>query len=87
MLQVAKEERIGFINPLRYVLDRLSIKHPPERKAFKLLEFRQVLLQAVRIQEFSSQSIVSAVKRDAMVIHTSSYIDLACEYPVFVALI
>lgn len=75
-LEVAKEQGIGSINAVNNVLNGLTAYHVPVDILIEFLDLRDVLHQDKLVQALASQSIISAVQGNAVVVDQPCNVDL-----------
>lgn len=78
-LEIAKEQLVGAVNALGYVLDGLRTHKIPVGIARQFLELGQVFHQVVLIQALAKKTIVATVQGDTVVIDQTRNINLPIE--------
>jgi|688.fasta_scaffold230283_1 hypothetical protein len=82
VLEIAKEQAIGFVDTINDVLNGLTTNQTPMLIAIKLFQFRDVLHQDELVQALSGQGVVFAMQRYAVVVNQPSNVYLLVQKPI-----
>ena len=73
--EIPIEKRIGVLDTVADLLNRLRVEFIPERKPLCLFELGDVLLKSALAEVFAEQMVVAAMKSDEVIVDTSREVD------------